>query len=312
MAKDFENEELENEMEDSYEEEEYESEEEVYEGSDETDESEEEYEAESEEEETEVDEEDPEIPIVYYDDEGKRKSFQMKYSQIGELYKDYEKAHEIINQYNTYYSQTLPIINAVKDSQLLQTILYYKGQGYSDAQIQEWLKQVETNTNQSSEPANFEEEIANIVARELDKRIKPLEQQTQTMQTTAYLEEVSKHNNKLLHEALQEAGLKSVEQTDLKRLGEFLADMYPGVDLRFLKLTKSSARALIQLLRHEKMKQSKSTKAPSVVKKIAKLPKLIGGNNAKPSSSTSKGTKLDVDKPLKLEDRIRLKQSLWR
>jgi small-conductance mechanosensitive channel len=273
-------------------------EEEEYEGEEEPEEEEileEEYDAEPEEI---GDEEDPDIPIVY-DRDGEEVQYKLKYSQLTERLKAYDEAAEQLKKYDEYVQAVYPIIETVRQSNLLQQILYYKAQGFTDEQIKEGLAKLTSQEQPQKEYQSYEEELKDSLLSEIEKRIKPLEAKATQIETEKMLREVSEHNNQLFKEVLAKEGMGELSQEDIKKIGNYLAQIYPNTDLRFLKLTKPAVEALISLVKKEKVK-IKGT--PS----ISKLPKKIQSVGKKPTSGLS-----EAKQPKTLEDRIRLKKQLF-
>lgn len=262
------------------------------------------------EREEEEDEDDPLIPITYKNDNGEVLTENIRYSQLSDIYADYQKAHNIINQYYTYYQQTYPIIQNIQQSKILQSVLYYKGQGYTDEQVIQGLLANQSNakTDVAEDELSLEESIEEKIAKELDKRIKPLETQNQQLLTQQYIETVTTENNKILNEVLKENNISSLTDAELRKMGDLLADMYPNVDLRFLKLTKTAAKALLNMVIQDRAK--KAPTMAKITKKISKLPKVVASKTTTTAVKQKSKTPV-VGKPLSREDRIRLKNELW-
>jgi len=273
-------------------------EEEEYEGEEEPEEEEileEEYDAEPEEI---GEEEDPDIPIVY-DRNGEEVQYKLKYSQLTERLKAFDEAAEQIRRYDEYVQAVYPIVETVRQSNLLQQILYYKAQGFTDEQIKEGLAKLASQELPQKEYQSYEEELKDTLLSEIEKRIKPIEAKATQIETEKMLREISEHNNQLFKEVLTREGIGELSQDDIKKIGNYLVQIYPNVDLRFLKLTKPAVEALISLVKKEKVK-IKGT--PN----ISKLPKKIQSVGKKPTSGLS-----ETKQPKTLEDRIKLKKQLF-
>ncbi|MGC8978642.1 hypothetical protein [Caldisericum sp.] len=268
----------------------------------------EEEEYESEEEEVASDEEDPLIPIVYEKD-GESIERELKYSELSEIVKNYDQYNQNLNQYAEYINAVSPIVETIKQSQLLQSILYYKAQGYSEDQIKEGLAKLWSQeiTKEEPEYESYEEEIKAKLFKELENRLKPLESKAQSIILEKEVQQITEHNNQVLRDVLNEMGIETLTTEQLKQVGQHLSEMFPGQDFRLLRLNKTIAKALISLVAEPKIKQKK---ASEVSKKVAKLPKII---------SSTKGVRTTPEKnlrgkdvlPMSLEDRIKLKKELF-
>lgn len=243
-------------------------------------------------------EEDPDIPIVY-EKNGEEVQYKLKYSELTERLKAYDEAQEQIKKYDEYVQAVYPIIETVKQSNLLQQILYYKAQGFTDEQIREGLTKLAEQNKEEKTYESYEEELKDTLLSEIEKRIKPLEAKATQIETEKMIKEISEHNNQLFREVLAKEGIAELSNEDIKKIGNYLVEIYPNTDLRFLKLTKPAVEALISLVKREK---TKTKTAPN----ISKLPKKIQSVGKKPTSGLS-----EVKQPKTLEDRINLKKQLF-
>lgn len=250
-------------------------------------------------------EEDPEIPIVY-EDEGKTIEKNVRYSELANMVKDYESLRQNIEQYNNYIRSVTPIVQTIQNSQLLQSILYYKAQGYSEEQIKEGLIKLwqQNPPQQTEEYESYEEELKAKLLKEIENRLKPIEAQTNTILLEKQVSEITQHNNRILSEVMKEEGIEQFSQKQLEKMGSLLAEMFPNTDFRLLRLNKTIAKSLVKLVQETE---------PAPAKKVAKgikLPKIV----------QAKGIRNIPDKDLRgkekpvtsLEERIKLKKELFK
>lgn len=264
-------------------------------------EEEEEYEEEYEEEPVSSEEEGEAIEVEYRDASGKTVSRRLTKEELADLLSQHEQLAsadkaELIN----YVQQAEPIISIVRDSQLMKDILYYRAQGYTDEQIKEGLYKLWSDKKESGEQQTTEapKEERDKLLEEIEKRIKPIEQTLATYQTSQFFQSLLQHNNEVLAQAMSESGVSDFTPEEYKKIAEALKDMYPGVDLRLLRLTPTAARAIVKLVLHDRLNSPRKQKG---------LPKIVeGGGVAKPST----GKNVSRTGGYRIEDRIRLKQEL--
>lgn len=266
---------------------------------------EEDVEAEGYDEET-SEEEDPSIPIVY-EVEGKTVEKNIPYSQLANMVRDYENLNNTLRKYVEYVEAANPIIQTVQNSEILQSILYYKSQGYSEDQIKYGLAKLWSQSGEQKEYASYEDELKDKLLKEIELRLKPLEQKTQYIETEKQIEAVSQHNNQILRETMNELGISELTPEQLREMGKNLAEMFPNTDFRLLRLNKTIAKALIQLVAGNKT-TSKSKSVPA--SKSIKLPKIIQQKGVK--TLPDKDLKGKEGRPMSLEERIKMKKELFR
>lgn len=273
-------------------------------------EEEEEYEESDVEEsaEGETEEEDPEIPIVY-EDGGEAIERNIKYSELASIVRDYDKIQKNLQEYNNYVQAVNPIVQTIQNSQILQSILYYKAQGYTEEQIKEGLVKLWQQEKSGAEEESYEtyeDELKAKIIKEIENRIKPIETRANTLALEKQIQETTQHNNLVLAEVLKEEGISELTQEQLQKMGTVLAEMFPNTDFRLLRLNKTIAKSLVKLVKDE----SKPAKASKALAKGVKLPKIIQTKGARNMPDKNlRGTAKPITS---LEERIKLKKELFK
>ncbi len=273
-----------------------------------------------EEEEVEASDEDideemlgEEVPVKYYDPAlGTYVKKKVPYADLVKAYTEYNVLRPLAEQQHRLIANILPVFNAMSESNLLQQIATYKLQGYTDEQIRAGLKQIwEQAKEDGGNVPSFDEvedkwgAISKVVdymlnqkLSQVESKIKEYEAEKQRQQLMSYEESVAEHNDKLFEKALKSFSISPDELSDedLKAISQSIATIYPGADLRFLKLSPAQVKIIVKdaMARRKNRSQKQGAKGErtpmslaEAFKKQKSIPKIAGTMSTKTPSSQS-------------------------
>ncbi len=260
----------------------------------------------------------PEYVPILVEENGTIKKITVPYSDLVDKYMKSKEYERLVQQQNTFITSVAPLLKTLEQSNVLQQILYYKSQGYSDDDIIKGLPQIWAQA-QKENPSlpNFEEVedkqqwIMAAINNQLKQILTPYEQELlrvkAELQNEKYqklYKEVEAHNNSYLEEELSRYGLSSGDLTseDIKELRAAFEDVLGETkkaikDIKTLKLTKAQAKHIINEFLERVSKKTVGSRNKTTVKDmagLAKAPKIASSTRAsapvKPSSKTTTKT----------------------
>jgi len=253
---------------------------------------------------------DEEVEINWKTPEGKDYVKKMKYGELGRTIWESENRKDVDENMNKYVENTVPLVNTFNESTILQHILHYKGQGYSEDQIKEglvklWGEELSSKNNYGS----YDDEIRDKAAKELEFRTKPLEAKLAKLEEERQIEQTQRHNNVVLQKALAGSGItRNLTEAETQRLVNNLATMYPGQDLRKKMFDDNLANILISAtFKSEPIRKNSQVKA---ITKGTRIPRILSGKGGiRATSGTMKGK--EKTENVSMEERIQKKNSFF-
>lgn len=192
-----------------------------------------------------------------------------------------------------------PIVETIKNSEVLQMVLHYKSQGYSDEQIAQHLpgvwNQVHGVSPKAAEVEEAEPEFDTIddrvnwlVEKKLSKvlkdKLEPVVNAQQRSQEEQALQKIIRANDAVFERALNSKfGISMADLSDEDRgavVDSYFA-LYPGVPIERNPLSDKQSIIIIKdALGRKYGRKNNNGKAAQLTNKV--LPKMVEGKAAKP------------------------------
>jgi len=231
---------------------------------------------------------DSEILPVVYEFNGQQQQVDASYDDIADAF----SAASQLPAYQKYHKTVEPLIAHLEESEWLRNAHGWKAKGFSDKQIQQALMKSWTGQAENEEDADGKApDLEELVARQLDKRLGPIQESMQQTQAARARQEAISRNDGRLNDALKKITGREFEdlsegevQSLLKGFQTVFGDADPGT----VDVTPSRANLIIRdaLVRVGKPKQGRTNQAGGI-----KSPPRVhgGGKSVKPKPINDRG-----------------------
>lgn len=218
-------------------------------------------------------------------------------------------------------SRLMPLAQLVNDSQIIQTVMHYRNQGYSDEQIESAIaRKVQQSSGEQAEGEDqpefdsLEEQVAYIVEKKLNEQIAPLKNEFQSTKAQQEEATVLQHNDNVFASALKDFDYDPTRMNNgqTKAMVNVMTKLYPNVDYRTHKFTKDQAEVIIEKSIGRRKGAVKKRKEAQQVTRQASAPQVMPGNTGG-AKSTKKN--FQGESPMKIStmnERIRDWSSLFK
>lgn len=204
-----------------------------------------------------TEEEEPEEQVIkmqYTDANGDLVEEDVPISELKELIEKNRKGED--GGLQQVVQQFQPYVDILRNSELMQQVAYYRGQGYTDEQIKEAIAiSIREQSQEAETVPDFEtdeERIKYLVQKEVEKitntKINPLQNQLKQQTEQRAMAEIYNHNDQVMANALLTHNYNPtlMNQKQYAKLRETLKMDFPQFDLTKIKLTQKQADMIVR------------------------------------------------------------------
>jgi hypothetical protein len=248
----------------------------------------------------EEEDDNPIIPITHIDEEGEEFEREIPYKELGKIVYESERMKDYIGKTDTMLQGIAPLLDKIKESKIIQDVLYYLDLGHSESEIMNGLPQLWAKVVQQNKPPQFDtydQEMEWRAEQKAQQLIKPIQTQMQKMQAAQRQKEVYLNNRSVLGNTLKELGWDdNLSDSQTNKVQAAISEILPGIDIINYSLSDKQAKAIIMTALGKK-ETSKSNKASQKVQnllKTAKIPRVLPSKSLKVSAKPKRERAIDA------------------
>lgn len=240
----------------------------------------------------------------------------LKQSEIEDVLDKYVKGEMNADSDPDYamYKQAKPVIDRVRQSDILRQFVAYSAQGYSDEEILNGMfylknpnvQQALQGLGRQQQPQvpeevpefdTIEEETQYYVRKAVEQHLAPVQQQlsallnkNQQQEHSATIQSIHSNNNAVLGQAMQKYGIEALSDDDTQIMRETLNGLFPNENLTEKRLTPVQAELLVQAALARQGKRNGVMPQAKDLSIQKKLPNILSASNKKQEASKPRAT----------------------